>query len=184
MIEDFKKRLIIEVRQLNDRVNKLSAFVNDNPKFKQLDDLNRELLQKQLTHMTGYLECLNERVSLIVTSEEIDEFDDGMYKNLTFGEALVYINDFKVMRRKGWNGKGLVVFRQVPAHIEEDIIPKMQSLPEDAKTIILATQKRIDYTSQMLIYNTATARADSWVPSISDTLADDWEVVDPESFNK
>lgn len=182
MIEDFKKRLIVEVRELSDRVNKLSAFINGNPKFKELDDRNRELLDKQLHHMTGYLECLNERISYLVTSEEIDEYNANIYKDLNFGEALSYIKDYKVLRRKGWNGKGLVVFRQVPAHIEEEIIPKMQSLPDDAKKVILSTRKHIDYTSQMLIYNTETARADSWVPSVSDTLAEDWEVVDVDNL--
>jgi uncharacterized protein (DUF1919 family) len=132
--------------------------------------------------MTGYLECLNERISYLVTSEEIDEYNANIYKDLNFGEALSYIKDYKVLRRKGWNSKGLVVFRQVPAHIEEEIIPKMQSLPDDAKKVILSTRKHIDYTSQMLIYNTETARADSWVPSVSDTLAEDWEVVDVDNL--
>lgn len=35
----------------------------------------------------------------------------------------------------------------------------------------------IDYTSQCLIYNENTGRADSWVPSISDVFAEDWEIV-------
>ena len=105
-------------------------------------------------------------------------------KNLSFGEALVAIKEFKVLRREGWNGKGLVVFRQVPAHITGDIVPNMQSLPDSAKTIIMATQAKVDYTSQMLIFNTNNGRADSWVPSISDALAEDWEIVDPDSFTK
>ena len=36
----------------------------------------------------------------------------------------------------------------------------------------------INYTSQCLIYNGNTGRADSWVPSISDIFADDWEIVE------
>ncbi len=105
-----------------------------------------------------------------------------LLENLSFGEALAYIKEFKVLRRKGWNGKGLVVFRQVPAHITGEIVPKMQSLPDDAKAVIMNTKGFVDYTSQMLIYNTSNGRADSWVPSISDTLAEDWEVVYPDSF--
>lgn len=184
MIEDFKKRLIVEVRELNARVNKLDDFISGNPKFKELDDFNREVLEKQLKYMTGYLECLNARVNTIVSSEEVDEFDAMQGKNLSFGEALVAIKEFKVLRREGWNGKGLVVFRQVPAYITGDIVPNMQSLPDSAKTIIMATQAKVDYTSQMLIFNTNNGRADSWVPSISDALAEDWEIVDPDSFTK
>lgn len=36
--------------------------------------------------------------------------------------------------------------------------------------------KVIDYTSQMLIIN-PDGRADSWVPSVSDVFAEDWEIL-------
>lgn len=97
--------------------------------------------------------------------------------NLTFDEVYKFLMDFQVIRRKGWNGKNIYVFRQVPAEITEDIIPKMTSLPDAAKGLILNTAKKISYTSQMLIYNTKTGRADSWVPSSSDIMANDWEVL-------
>ena len=71
----------------------------------------------------------------------------------------------------------MFVIKQIPAHIESDIIPKMQSLPQSAKDLILKGKGFIDYTSQCLIYNENTGRADSWVPSISDVFADDWEIV-------
>lgn len=59
----------------------------------------------------------------------------------------------------------------------EDIIPKMQSLPQSAKDIIMSRENKvIDYTSQMLIIN-PDGRADSWVPSVSDVFAEDWEIV-------
>ena len=57
------------------------------------------------------------------------------------------------------------------------IIPKMQSLPQSAKDLILKSKGFVDYTSQCLIYNENNGRADSWVPSISDVFAEDWEIV-------
>lgn len=101
---------------------------------------------------------------------QIDEMD--------FGNAIKALKLGKAIRRKGWNGKGLFVVKQVPAHIESDIIPKMQSLPQSAKDLILAGKGFVDYTSQCLIYNENNGRADSWVPSISDVFAEDWEVVE------
>lgn len=71
----------------------------------------------------------------------------------------------------------MFVIKQVPAHIESDVIPKMQSLPQSAKDLILKGKGFIDYTNQCLIYNENTGRADSWVPSISDVFAGDWEIV-------
>ena len=96
----------------------------------------------------------------------------------SFSEAIELLQKGKAIRRSGWNGKNLFVIKQVPAHIESDIIPKMQSLPQSAKDLILNGKGFIDYTSQCLIYNGNTGRADSWVPSISDVFAEDWELVE------
>ena len=97
---------------------------------------------------------------------------------MRFSEVITALEQGKVVRRAGWNGKSIVVFKQVPAQIGANIVPGMQSLPADAKEVILRTAGHIDYTSQCLIYNTVTGRADSWVPSSSDMFADDWSVID------
>lgn len=102
---------------------------------------------------------------------------DDERKNMNFGDAIEVLKQGGAIRRTGWNGKGLFVVKQVPAHIESDVIPKMQSLPQTAKDLIMKGKGFIDYTSQCLIYNENTGRADSWVPSISDVFAEDWEIV-------
>lgn len=102
---------------------------------------------------------------------------DDERKNMTFGDAIEVLKQGGAIRRIGWNGKGLFVIKQVPAHIESDVIPKMQSLPQSAKDLILKAKGFIDYTRQCLIYNENTGRADSWTPSISDVFAEDWEIV-------
>ena len=99
-------------------------------------------------------------------------------RSLAFGDAVELLKKGHALRRSGWNGKNLFVIKQVPAHIESNIISKMQSLPQSAKDLILNGKGFIDYTSQCLIYNGNTGRADSWVPSISDVFADDWELVE------
>lgn len=96
---------------------------------------------------------------------------------MDFGDAIEVLKQGGAIRRSGWNGKGLFVVKQESAHIESDVIPKMQSLPQAAKDRIMQTKGFIDYTSQCLIYNENTGRADSWVPSISDVFAQDWEIV-------
>ena len=98
-------------------------------------------------------------------------------KGMSFGEVIEALRAGLAVRRNGWNGKGLFVCKQVPAHITSDIIPKMQSLPQIAKDILMSREDpHIDYTNQMLIIN-PDGRADSWVPSVSDVFAEDWEVV-------
>lgn len=96
---------------------------------------------------------------------------------MNFGEAIEMLKSGLAIRRSGWNGKGLFVVKQVASHITGDIIPKMQSLPQSAKDILMKRENpHIDYTNQMLIVN-PDGRADSWVPSSSDVFAEDWEVV-------
>lgn len=99
-------------------------------------------------------------------------------KDMYFGQAICALKAGIAIRRAGWNGKGLFVVKQVPSHIEGDVIPKMQSLPQSAKDILMSRENpHIDYTNQMLIIN-PDGRADSWVPSSSDVFAEDWEVID------
>ena len=98
-------------------------------------------------------------------------------KKMNFGQAIEALKEGKAIQREDWNGKGLFIVKQIPAHITKDIIPNMQSLPQSAKNILMSRENpHIDYTNQMLIIN-PDGRADSWVPSVSDVFAEDWEVV-------
>ena len=150
--DTFLDRLHIEMKDLYDRLDKLVAFI-DSGKMDEVvtDNYQKFLLRLQQVVMGNYVKTLECRIEA-----------------LKFGLAI---------RRKGWNGKGLWVIKQVPAHIESDIVPKMQSLPQSAKDLILKGKGFINYTSQCLIYNENTGRADSWIPSISDVFAEDWEIV-------
>lgn len=97
--------------------------------------------------------------------------------SVNFGVAIALLKAGLAVRRRGWNGKGMFIVKQVPTHITGDIIPKMQSLPQSVKDILMNRENpHIDYTNQMLIIN-PDGRADSWVPSSFDVFAEDWEVV-------
>lgn len=93
---------------------------------------------------------------------------------ITPWKAIEMINNFHVMRRSAWD-KGLVVFRQVPANIQSDIIPKMQSVPKEAKGIIMNSANHIEYKNQLLMYDMNTGEANSWNPTASDLMTFDWE---------
>ena len=163
-------RMSIEENELDDRMQKLYAFIRGD-KFKELDSVTRAMLSVQYSSMSEYLNVLRLRSTKM-------ESKNGGCSGMSFGSAITLLKSGFAIRRSGWNGKNLFVIKQVPAHIESDIIPKMQSLPQSAKDLILNGKGFIDYTSQCLIYNGNTGRADSWVPSISDVFADDWELVE------
>lgn len=170
--ETFLDRLLIEDEDLREKYEKCSSFV-DSKKFRETipQDYPAFLLHLQREAMGSYLGTLHNRI----------EYANGAKKECntlySFGEAIEALKFGLPIRRKGWNGKGMFVIKQVPAHIDSNIIPKMQSLPQSAKDLILKGKGFIDYTSQCLIYNENIGRADSWVPSISDVFAEDWEIV-------
>lgn len=139
-------------------------------KAKKLPTTIQAMLHAQNAVMQDYMNVLALRTTLMETGE-------GGFSGLSFAVAITLLERGFVIRRQGWNGKDIVVFKQVLAQINGAIIPKMQSLPYRAKELIMSGEAHIDYTSQCLIYNRKTGRADSWVPSISDVFAKDWELV-------
>lgn len=135
------------------------------------DTYNKCLLEMQCYTMFDYIRLLDTCIQRMQGS------DNAEVRKMNFGMAIMALKAGYPVRRSGWNGKGLWVIKQVPAHITEEIIPEMQSLLQSAKDLIIKGKGFIDYTSQCLIYNENTGRADSWVPSISDVFAEDWEIV-------
>ena len=96
---------------------------------------------------------------------------------MNFGQAIEALKQGKRVARQGWNGKGLFVFMQVPSVINEEIIPKMQSLPQSVKDEFTKRGGSIHYFNQMAIVNPDNS-INGWVASSSDTFAEDWEVLD------
>lgn len=60
-MSDFKTRLIDEQAQLEEKLNKLNAFLLSE-KVKEIDDVQKALLQVQETAMNTYLTCLKMRI--------------------------------------------------------------------------------------------------------------------------
>lgn len=171
--DTFIDRLYIEHSDLMEKFEKCAFFV-DSDKFREVvkDDYQAFLLSLQRDLMGRYAAILEQRTAIFKGETIINTLP-----RMSFGIAIQALKFGLAIRRSGWNGKGLFVVKQVPAHIGSDVIPKMQSLPQSAKDLILSGKGFIDYTSQCLIYNENTGRADSWVPSISDVFAEDWEIV-------
>lgn len=165
-------RMQIEASGVNDRYVKLAAFIDSGRMDETVDDkYNKCLLEMQCYTMFDYIRLVDTQI------QRMQGTDSAEVRKMNFGMAIMVLKAGYPIRRSGWNGKGVWVIKQVPAHISEEIIPKMQSLPQSAKDLIMKGNKFIDYTSQCLIYNESTGRADSWVPSISDVFAEDWEIV-------
>lgn len=104
---------------------------------------------------------------------------------MKFGEAIEALNQGKMVSRSGWNGKGMFVFKQVPATIGREIVPKMTSLPQAVKDEFERRfndpAEQIDaiyYDNQLALVNTSNL-INGWAPSVSDSLAEDWQLFQP-----
>ena len=108
----------------------------------------------------------------------------NMSNLVNFDEVIKALNQGKRAARAGWNGKGLFIFKQVPAIISvSDVVPIMQSLPQTVKDEFIyrnakdnASASHIRYENQMcLVYPDNTLYG--YTPSTSDVLAEDWIIL-------
>jgi len=106
-----------------------------------------------------------------------------MGSNMDFGQALVQAKAGSKIARKGWNGKGMFVVYQKGY---PDGIP-CNKQTADAWGMDEGESFRCEPYLQIQMVNGSHSM---WVPSINDTLAEDWEVVlpwkeiIPEGFGK
>lgn len=169
--ETFIDRMNNECQELSERLDKALTFIYSE-KFNELPDKTKSLLKIQAEAMSQYQKILECRIADAL-NKNVDAIEQ-----LSFGTVISALKVGFVAYRKGWNGKGLFVFKQVRATIiGEEIIKKMTSLNDLSKQLILQTNGSIDYCNQCLIYNANTGEANSWVPSISDIFAEDWCIV-------
>lgn len=104
---------------------------------------------------------------------------------MNFGEAIEHVKTRSyIARRANWDDD-MFIFAQIPANINEETIPKMQSLPDVVKReIIEAGFTSLDYQNQIckfdngvITYYTPTGDeifAGDWETKSNDTLAE-WE---------
>lgn len=158
----------IQLEELNTRIAKgIESLLNESY---ALIYPTKALLSAQIETEREYSYLLNDRLERMPDGKE-------SLNNYDFGTAIKFLKAGGAIRRAGWNGKGMFVIKQVPAHIISETIPNMQSLPQIAKDILMKRQKPcLKYTNQMLIID-QDGRADSWIPSSSDVFAEDWELV-------
>lgn len=169
-------RLYDECEQIDTRIEKLSKFITSPDFVKKVpNQYSRFLLKLQYEIMLRYSQTVTARGILADALEKGEQVRPIC--PMSFGMAIEALKNGFAIRRDGWNGKDIFVFKQVPSTVHSDIIPKMVSLSAQAKRLILNSTATISYTSQCIIFNAKTGRADSWVPSISDTFAEDWQIV-------
>ena len=75
MTQEVLDRMLLEFQENGERTNKLRAFILDEKKFNQLDNLNKDLLISQLKAMEAYVSILSIRIGLNsqISNEDVTE---------------------------------------------------------------------------------------------------------------
>lgn len=76
MTQETLDRMLSEFQENGERTNKLRAFILDEEKFNQLDNLNKDLLISQLKAMEAYISILSIRIGLNSKIAESDNSEE------------------------------------------------------------------------------------------------------------
>jgi len=104
--------------------------------------------------------------TVLIVNDNLFPKSEQVTDNLSFGAALELLKQGKKVARNGWNGKGMFVY-----YVPENSYPTQT---EVAKKEFGAVAKYNPY----LAIKTVNGTVSTWVPSINDCLAEDWEVVE------
>jgi hypothetical protein len=99
--------------------------------------------------------------------------------NLTFGQALNLLMCDKMMRRAGWNGKGMFIYKTIGNTVAKDFIPKFASLPVPVKVFLEKRGQDVVFNPSLTMYTADGTMQPGWLASQTDMLASDWEIVEP-----
>lgn len=93
---------------------------------------------------------------------------------MNFGEAIERVKTRSyIARRFNWDDD-VFIFAQIPANINKETIPKMQSLPEVVKReIVDAGFTTLDYQNQICKFDNGVITY--YTPTGDEIFADDWE---------
>ena len=93
---------------------------------------------------------------------------------MNFGEAIERVKTRSyIARRSNWDDDTFI-FAQIPANINEETIPKMQSLPDVVKHEITESGfTSLDYQNQICKFDNGNITY--YTPTGNEIFADDWE---------
>ena len=98
---------------------------------------------------------------------------------MNFSEALNLLKQGYKLQRKGWNGKGMFIFRQGGFVAGADSLPA--NVEEWFKTHIVSAFPcpNVEFVPYLCMKAADNTIVSGWLASQTDMLSDDWEIVTP-----
>lgn len=117
-------------------------------------------------------------VSGAQSMEQLQEGFEG-----TFGQAIGSLKHGFLVRRKGWNGKGMFLFLRPWDSLKDGfIIDTVKSLPYNFKEWVKAhpnAEGERFFTQYICMKAADGSIVNGWLASQTDMLSEDWVLVDP-----
>ena len=94
-------------------------------------------------------------------------------RDLNFGQTIQYLQEGKLMARKGWNGKNMFIWMKPEFEIKSEFCkdPILKSLCENNDGSIIGLPTICMKTADNKVMT-------GWVPTQTDMFAEDWFVVE------
>ena len=101
---------------------------------------------------------------------------------MNFGQAIEAAKNGELIKRQGWNGKGMFVFLRPGDSIQHGIIPQIKSLPQKVKDWF-DEQEQLDgvdirFTAYLCMKASDDSIVNGWLASQTDMLAEDWSILE------
>lgn len=102
---------------------------------------------------------------------------------MNFGNAIERVKTRSyIARRANWDDD-MFIFAQIPANINEETIPKMQSLPDVVKREIIESGfTNLDYQNQICKFDNGVITY--YTPTGNEIFADDWETKSDDALTE
>lgn len=102
---------------------------------------------------------------------------------MNFGETIERVKTRSyIARRANWDDD-MFIFAQIPANINKETIPKMQSLPDVVKREIIELGfTSLDYQNQICKFNNGVITY--YTPTGDEIFADDWETKSDDALTE
>lgn len=156
----------------------MGGFVKPIYQMKTLDEKAAEY-SARLSNQSGNYTKGEVETAYVIGAAETEALTHG--EPGSFGRALVSLQHGFNIARKEWDGKCFIV-KQINSDITNAIVPKMQSLPDEAKKEIAKYgDGSIHYREQCLVvYPDAEygCMATNYVPDWQDMFSNDWIIIE------
>lgn len=101
---------------------------------------------------------------------------------MDFGQAIAALKEGKMVRRSGWNGKGMFLFIRPEFTCGYEDFKKLVSVPMLSKDMIASDMtlndlSSITFTAYISMYAANKTIVNGWLASQTDMLSEDWEIV-------